>query len=73
MNALKHAVAVLVSGLSLNAYGALIGSELGSLNRTERTSKLREAAQAFTRVRNDLRRLSSSDERVTALRTQPEE
>ncbi len=54
-------------------YGALIGSDLASLNREERGNKLREAAAAFTKVRDELRSLRSGDERVTALRQQAEE
>lgn len=54
-------------------YGALIGSDIGGMNRQDRGEKLREAASAFTRVRDELRTLRSGDERVTELRRQAEE
>lgn len=54
-------------------FGALIGSDATRLNREERGQRLRDAAQAFTRVRNELRSLRSGDERVTALRQEAEE
>ncbi len=54
-------------------YGALIGSDIASLNREERGEKLREAASAFSKVRDELRSLRSGDERVTALRQEAEE
>ncbi len=53
-------------------YGALIGSDLASLDREQRGLKLREAATAFTKVRDQLRLLSSEDQRVTALRQEAE-
>lgn len=54
-------------------YGALIGSDLGSQNWETRQSKLEEAANAFVKVRDELRTLRSDDERVTALRMEAEE
>lgn len=54
-------------------YGTLIGSELAQLDRQQRRVKLREAATAFTRVRDELRLLRSGDARVTGLRQQAEE
>ncbi|MEO0370244.1 MAG: caspase family protein [Pseudomonadota bacterium] len=53
-------------------YGALIGSDLGALDRQQRAQKLREAATAFTKVRDQLRLLNSEDDRVTALRQEAE-
>ncbi len=53
-------------------YGALIGSDIANLNREERGNKLRVAAKAFTKVRDELRSLRSGDERVTTLRREAE-
>ena len=53
-------------------YGALLGSDIARLNRQERDDKLKEAASAFTKVRDELRTLRSGDDRVTALRQEAE-
>ncbi|KZY40102.1 hypothetical protein A3731_12910, partial [Roseovarius sp. HI0049] len=54
-------------------YGALIGSDLATLDRQQRSDKLTEAASAFAQVRDELRTLRSGDDRVTDLRQQAEE
>lgn len=54
-------------------FGALISSDLGKLNRRDRGDKLTEAAEAFIKVRNELRTFRSTDGRVDALRLEAEE
>lgn len=54
-------------------YAALIGSDIAGMNRQQRGDKLKEAATAFTQVRDELRTLRSGDDRVTRLRQQAEE
>lgn len=54
-------------------YAALVSSDLTALSRAQRSSKLREAATAFNKVREELQLLRSGDERVTALRQAAEE
>ncbi len=49
-------------------YGALIGSDAGALDEAERGARLREAAAAFVKVRDDLRTLGAADPEVAALR-----
>lgn len=53
-------------------YGALIGADLASLDRQQRSDRLSEAASAFTKVRDELRKLRSGDTRVTQLRLEAE-
>ncbi|MFK7837860.1 MAG: caspase family protein [Sulfitobacter sp.] len=53
-------------------YSALISSDLRTLNREQRSAKLKEAAAAFTKVRDELRTLRSGDQRVSELRRQAE-
>ena len=54
-------------------FGALISSNIGKSNHEERSAKLKEAAEAFIKVRDELKTLRSGDERVTALRQEAEE
>ena len=54
-------------------YSALIGADLSMLDRQQRGEKLREAAGAFTKFRDELQLLRSGDERVTSLRLEAEE
>ncbi|MCO5082231.1 MAG: caspase domain-containing protein [Rhizobiaceae bacterium] len=49
-------------------YGALIGSDAGALDEAERSARLREAAAAFVKVRDELRTLGAADPEVAALR-----
>ena len=49
-------------------YGALIGSDAGALDQAERSARLREAAAAFVKVRDELRTLGAADPEVAALR-----
>ena len=53
-------------------YAALIRSKGSVLREGERRRKLQEAADAFVQVRADLRKLASSDPRVTVLRQEAE-
>ena len=46
-------------------YGALIGSDAAAMTPAERGRKLQEAADAFVKVRAEMRTLSSSDPKVT--------
>ncbi len=54
-------------------YGALIGSDSDKLSETERLAKLHQAADAFVKVREELKTLSSSDPDVTRLRFEAEQ
>ena len=54
-------------------YGALIGADLKTAALEDRERKLAEAADAFVRTRDDLRRLASDDPQVTKLRAEAEE
>lgn len=53
-------------------YGAVIGTDINDRKPKQRRRILRDAAQAFIDVRDQIRRLSSSDERVTKLRSEAE-
>ncbi|MCZ8545948.1 caspase domain-containing protein [Mesorhizobium qingshengii] len=53
-------------------YAALITSGGKAMAPRQRQQKLQEAADAFTKVRTDLRNFASSDPQVTALRQQAE-
>ena len=53
-------------------YAALITSDGKAMAPGQRQQKLQEAADAFTKVRADLRNFASSDPQVTALRQQAE-
>ena len=53
-------------------YGALIGADVAALTPVERGRKLQEAADAFVKVRAEMRALSSSDPEVTELRQEAE-
>ena len=46
-------------------YGALIASDAASLDDGERSAKLREAADAFVKVRSEMQTLASDDPEVT--------
>ena len=54
-------------------YGALIGSDSAKLSETERMAKLHQAADAFVKVREQLKTLSSTDPEVTRLRSEAEQ
>ncbi len=54
-------------------YGALIGADLEAATLEDREKKLAEAADAFVKTRDDLRRLASDDPQVTKLRAEAEE
>jgi len=54
-------------------YGALIGSDAGKLSDSERMAKLHQAADAFVKVREELKTLSSTDPEVTHLRTEADQ
>ena len=54
-------------------YGALISADLAGESLNERGKKLAEAADAFVRVREELRTLASGDPDVTRLRHEAEE
>ncbi|MDI6026920.1 caspase family protein [Corticibacterium sp. UT-5YL-CI-8] len=54
-------------------YGALISSNASDMPAQERSAKLTDAADSFVKVRNDMRRLSSDDPKVTALRQEAEQ
>src|SRR5262249_43060683 len=54
-------------------YGALIGADPQPRTAAERGQKLNEAADAFVKVRAEMRSLSSSDPEVTRLRQQAEQ
>ncbi|MEP9386527.1 caspase family protein [Mesorhizobium sp. KR9-304] len=54
-------------------YGALISSDLARLTAEERARRLGEAADAFVKVRGDMRALASGDPAVTRLRQDAEE
>ena len=49
-------------------YGALISSDASNLGGAERRAKLEEAAEAFVRVRDQMRTLSADDPQVAKLR-----
>lgn len=53
-------------------YAALISSGISKLPRNKRIEKLKDAADAITRVQTRLLNLSSNDPRVTALRLEAE-
>lgn len=53
-------------------FGALIASQAGRLTPDERGLKLKEAADAFVKVREEMRRLASSDPEVAGLREEAE-
>ena len=53
-------------------FGALIASQAGRLDPAERGRKLQEAADAFVRVREEMRTLASSDPQVAGLRDEAE-
>ena len=54
-------------------YGALIGSDSAKLSETERMAKLHQAADAFVKVREELKTLSSADPEVSRLRSEAEQ
>ncbi|MER8681178.1 caspase family protein [Mesorhizobium sp. M1405] len=54
-------------------YGALISSDSGHLSADSLNARLREAADAFVKVRSEMQTLGSDDLRVSALRRQAEE
>ena len=54
-------------------YGALIDSGVAKLTPSERSRKLGEAADAFMKVRAEMRQLASDDPEVTKLRQQAEQ
>lgn len=54
-------------------YGALISSGAATLSMDDRNRKLAEAAEAFVKVRDEMRKLASDDPRVTRLRREAEE
>lgn len=54
-------------------YGALIGSDTGNLSADSLNTRLREAADAFVKVRSEMKTLAADDPRVTELRRQAEE
>ncbi|MBK8458765.1 MAG: caspase family protein [Phyllobacteriaceae bacterium] len=49
-------------------YGALIAADLQSLTADERRARLEDAAAAFVKTRDDLRKLAADDPRVADLR-----
>src|SRR5690606_3084845 len=51
----------------------LISADLKAATLEDRERKLAEAADAFVRTRDELKRLASDDPRVTKLRTEAEE
>ncbi|MER8372642.1 caspase domain-containing protein [Mesorhizobium sp. M1406] len=53
-------------------YGALIGSDASHLSADSLNARLHEAADAFVKVRSDMRTLASDDPQVTELRRQAE-
>jgi uncharacterized caspase-like protein len=54
-------------------YGALIGTDAAGLPEGERVAKLTEAAEAFTKVREEITTLSSADPEVAKLRGDAEQ
>lgn len=54
-------------------YGALISSDTGHLSGESLDAKLREAADAFVKVRAEMKTLAADDPKVTELRRQAEE
>ncbi|QPC89399.1 caspase family protein [Mesorhizobium sp. INR15] len=54
-------------------YGALISSDTSHLSADSLNARLREAADAFVKVRAETRTLASDDPQVTALRQQAED
>ena len=54
-------------------YGTLIGADVAAMSPAERGRKLQEAADAFVKVRAELRTLASSDPEVTRLRQEAEQ
>jgi uncharacterized caspase-like protein len=54
-------------------YGALISSDASNLGSAERRAKLKQAAEAFIRVREAMRTLSSDDPEVAKLRSEAED
>ncbi|MGX5829717.1 caspase family protein [Mesorhizobium sp. 43Arga] len=54
-------------------YGALISSDTGHLSADSLNARLREAADAFVKVRSEMKTLASDDPRVAELRRQAEE
>ncbi|MFD2056139.1 caspase family protein [Mesorhizobium calcicola] len=54
-------------------YGALISSDTSHLSADNLNARLREAADAFVKVREEMKTLAADDPRVTELRRQAEE
>ncbi|MCA0048944.1 caspase family protein [Mesorhizobium sp. B283B1A] len=54
-------------------YGALIGADTSHLSADSLNARLREAADAFVKVRAEMKTLAADDPRVTELRRQAEE
>ncbi|TGQ65509.1 MAG: peptidase C14 [Mesorhizobium sp.] len=54
-------------------YGALISTDTSHLSAESLNARLREAADAFIKVRSEMKTLASDDPRVTELRRQAEE
>ena len=54
-------------------YGALISSDTSHLSADSLNARLREAADAFVKVRSEMKTLASDDPQVTELRRQAEE
>ncbi|PZV37578.1 caspase family protein [Mesorhizobium kowhaii] len=54
-------------------YGALIGSDTSNLSADSLNARLREAADAFVKVRSEMKTLAADDPQVTKLRRQAEE
>lgn len=54
-------------------YGALISSDISHLSGESLDAKLREAADAFVKVRGEMKTLAADDPQVTELRRQAEE
>ncbi len=54
-------------------YGALIGTDTSHLSADSLNARLREAADAFVKVRSEMKTLASDDPQVTELRRQAEE
>lgn len=54
-------------------YGALISSDTSHLSGESLNAKLREAADAFVKVRGEMKTLAADDPKVTELRRQAEE
>lgn len=54
-------------------YGALISSDTANLSAASLDARLREAADAFVKVRAEMKTLAADDPRVTDLRRQAEE